>query len=606
MIDLRYPGAGKTTESILRNKGKGYLHIFPDYYVCEEKVKESPDAYVLKGRPQLCDRIDEDVYDFIMPKCKGCQNTDFCGFFKQREEGQGNDIYTVPQNLELALKWFKPKTIVLDDVSLINLIYPYEDITPADLQKLNNYLLKHNYTALAKLTTTMMEKVGFLEDIGKEITTFVRKYKNILENEYSNLSEDWETIRDNKIKAKILSLLIKAKKVWVYGLFKENGEKIIRIVVKRYDKRNFRNKRIEYLNATPIEIELELSKELSSYPVKPISKDPPTRRNTTIIQITDSKFGSFDVRTGKNKKFNRINELLDEFFANTKRESIVLFTSESCLRIIRECYKNLFQRKKRGDERFENVSNTVTTENNGNYELTRILLHGKGSLGTNNLSNISKGIITGISFLPPSFFIRPPFIKDFAQLRIFVSKQKSKDRELFSNCKNISQAYKNKNEIHAKIDLRCYVNMMYELIQAYGIDTEEPVRNSVIQAIARIVREGDEPKLIVIVGNITIDNGEDFIPQIGCFVKKIKLGNFPKKNSNNYEKITKKWAEPLIKELRRWYKPILEKVIDTEVEMMESDKVTKEKAKMLEKEYGVFSWSWYYKKLKELQKAKRC
>ena len=595
ILDATYTGGGKTVRALNRNSGSGYLHIFPNYELCHEMASRNSNAYVLHGRPQLCDKIDESIYDFIIPNCKGCQSISVCDFFRQKEEGLGKDIYTVPQNLELALSWFKPETIVIDDVSLIDLIYPHEDVSLIDLQKLNAFL-KGDFPLLAELTALIIEKVDFLEDVGKEILAFVRRHRDELNKEYFNLSEQWEIIRDNKIKAKFLPLLIKAKKAWIFGLFKETGERVVRICVKRFDKRNFRDKRIEVLNATPQEIEARLLKEISTYPVKIIREDAPIRRSTTILQLADSKFASFDVKSGRNVKFNRINEILDEFFAKTPKEPIVLFTSNSCKKIIKRCYKNLFSREKRRERRSEIFSDAYTSKNNNEYSLIPILLHGEGSSGTNTLINISKSIISGISFLPPSFFIRPPYIEDFGKFKVLIGEKISKNRTLFSEYEKIKRAYKNEGENRGRINLRAYVNIMYNLIQAYGIDTEVPVRNSVIQAIARVARGEDVPKLIIIVSNIKIDR-EGFIPQIGCFVKKIRIGNFPKRNSDDYERKARNWANPLIDELKKWYKPILERIIEKEKRKI--NKLTREKAEMLAKKYGVFSWCWFYRRLKE-------
>jgi len=569
LIDTRPTDSGKTTESISRNKGSCYVHILPDYPLCEEIASKNPNGFVLYGRPKFCEKIDEEVYEYVIPSCRGC-NILNCGFHKQKERGSGRDIYTVPQNLRLAMEWFNPKTIVIDDYSLTDAIFEYEDITSADLSRLKDYL-KDRGPKLFRLIQKIQPDL--FQDIGKEIHKFIKKNRKGLEKEYKSI--DWEEAKQHRVKTKIISLMLNAKKLWVFGLIKESGTPLIRICGKMFTKRDFNKIRIEYITATPQTHEKALLKQISSLPIVELTAEAQPRKNTTVIQIVDALYPTTTIKSKYNTKFKRINETIDDFISKPARAlglEVVLFLTNPCKKVIQPCYQNL----KLNNRRFKNSSTSVTNPKNAYEGLIPILLHGKGSSGTNDLIDISIGIISGISFLPLSFFIRPPYIEVFGRLRYIIEEKISSNRTLLTEWENIKRVYKNKGGGPIKINL---YNVLYDSIEQYGVDTREIVKNRIKQAIARIARGKDEPKLIIIISNIELTDREDgFIPEVGVYVKRIE-------------------SEKLLQELKAWFKPLVEKAV-LEKERMHLNKLTRKRAEKLAESYGCFSWGWYYKRLK--------
>jgi|GEM_PF-1784852 hypothetical protein len=570
LIDTRPTDFRKTTESISRNKGRCYIHILPDYPLCEEIASKNPNGFVLYGRPKFCEKIDEEVYKYVIPSCRGCDNILNCGFHKQKERGLGRDIYTVPQNLRLAMEWFGSKTIVIDDYPLSDIIFEYEDVTFTDISRLKDYL-KDRGPKLFRLLKKIQPDL--FQDIGKEIHKFIKKNRKELEKEYKSL--DWEEAKQHRAMTKIISLMLEAKKLWVFGIINESGTPLIRICGKMFTKRDFNKVRIEYITATPQNHEKDLLKQISSLPIVELTDEPQARKNTTVIQIKDALYPTTTIKSKYNTKFKRINKSIDDFISKPARAlglEVVLFLTDSCKKVIQPCYKNL----KLNSRRFKNSSTTVTNPNIAYEGLIPILLHGKGSIGTNDLIDISIGIISGISFLPLPFFIRPPYIEDFERLRFIIEEKISSDRALLSEWENIRRVYKNKSKDLLKSNL---YHVLYDSIEQYGVNTREIVENRIKQAIARIARGKDEPKLIIIISNLELTDREDgFIPEVGVHVKRIESGK-------------------LLEELKAWFKPLLEKAV-IEKERMHLNKLTRKRAEKLAEKYGCFSWGWYYKRLK--------
>ncbi len=425
ILDKSATGSGKTTQALqhidyLVAHGKCAIMVMQSYNLLEEAfqrldVDSKDNAIIFKGKTQedKCPRHDElkELYKYIITGlCPECNKKANCEYYKQidwikdkRKEDKGICVFTVKENVPVALSIIDSKdvTIIVDDISISNLVEP-TDIIPVDnLQRIDDYLSeKKREGAFEEYYILLQEIVGYLLSDSSDIQA--------LKDDYQRFGDVFHTERDD-----LTTLII--KKLWEENL--PDFKPLYKIIKRLEDNRPFlkkRNKktvsytedntdfykdyRILYLNATPASLETKettpdnvfgirsLFEQLGEYHL--FNEPPPPNENWVILQVDSHKFSK---NTMSNSKLVR--ECIMEIIA--LNDGISKYLGIDCLLItLRDVYaKGEFGKAIRGS----------------GYAHKHVYYFGDGARSTNKHIDSNLCICAGTPYPNPDFYNKPRY-----------------------------------------------------------------------------------------------------------------------------------------------------------------------------------------------------
>ena len=501
IADFRYLGFGKTTEAnelsvFLAEQDKRILRIMPNYQICYEKAEGLPHSFIFKGRtqPRMCPILEDfpEIFELISGRflCKFCEKRT-CNYKKQFEKlNRIPIVFSVKENLPLLLRKLKPDVVIIDDVSINQVIHHKEDFefeaikwakiihseSEEDLNELFDFLL----------TDRVGEAISFIRNNTELIENEIKWVEKTIYDEYkSGLKEKPKVKRYLKILGVLYEAAFKEPAIFSYKL---GNRFFMRICWSDWSLRKYR---VIWQTATPTITEKETFAKLGDYEV--LLRKADTNTNWRVLQVIGAKY-SKSVAENSSRFLSVMREIANEILKVSRfvEEETVLFSARELM-----------------DEKLSVLFSTPEDSKlflkKGHYE--------KESTSTNSISNKIIELVGGILNKPPLFYLKRPYIDA------------------------IEKYAENSGRL---VDISSY--LVDESIR------DDEVAVSVKQELARIFR-GDKnvKKLGIVVSGIEISN-DGVVPEIGAIVEKYKISDKRNFLKRLRELLKETFAEHVIRE----------------------------------------------------------
>ena len=487
ILDRRGTGRYKTTDAITELKKEVenenvvvYVMLSYDNLSEISRQIDSQNVLIFKGRSHrgMCAAFEENrrlsKYIHVRNSCyDNCPHRVLCPYLLQiitakglKDLDKGHAILTVPRNLDQVLRLLGTKIslVIIDDYPISQVLLQEERINEEKVKAAIPYLEGlPTLTAVSKMLLDKDRKPG-------AIIKHIRSVKEAFATELRILSEDVEEdLKSDKLPPDLRYLfdLRYADRLVTNDPVDDEHIRIYSDLTEKLKK-----VQVRYLNATPSQADYEAMKRLGPYDEMPESSEP--RDNWIVLQLNVAKYSRQSLLESE-PLMSYINDVVS---------SLAKQLSFLGQRLI------FMSKREANHQRF----NKYIQENYPTLSVEYVDFFSDRSFGTNEYRNDKAGLIVGAP-------IKHPY--DYCHLAYETLRRPTE--EILADIERENEAKKPKAVYPVPKEVT-------------GADE----RNSVIQMIGRVSRDGDDTtqtKIVILITDASLADETGYIPENGARVE---------------------------------------------------------------------------------------